>query len=74
MYVRVLVHFFSTVAHFHGGISYFLTAATKFHVIRLQQKMSSARESSAITIINGRSVIIGVFTFVRLNYVQENLE
>ena len=40
----------------------------------LQQKMSSARESSAITIINGRSVIIGVFTFVRLNYAQENLE
>ena len=40
----------------------------------LQQKMSSARESSAITIINGRSVIIGVFTFVRLNDAQENLE
>ena len=40
----------------------------------LQQKMSSARESSAITIINGRSAITGVFTFVRLNYAQEHLE
>ena len=35
--IRVLVHhFFSTVTHFHSGgasISYFLTAATKFHVV-----------------------------------------
>ena len=57
-----------------ASISYFLTAATKFHFVPPTKNVQSARELRYNDYQWYRSVIIGVFTFVRLNYAQENLE
>ena len=68
--VRVLVHLFSAVAHFTlvaAGISHFLTASTKFHVVS-RTKMSPlfflSRSSSSS--LRSTVALLSLFLFLSL--------